>query len=283
PLVTWSTSFSPSYSFADATRVSASVALSQELTKADGDDNPQTLLLSDVSLGLSRPLYNFERGPKLSGSLALTLPASTASRTDSLVTSLGARVNAAQKVGKFGISLGTGVRKNFHRYTHPVRDPDTGHGFVTGDGLVVDDVVTGISRNGGNELQGNTYFEGEANNTSFIWASSLGASYPATDRLSFGISYGLAMSWTYDSYPLDQYSSPYARGGHGRGESQTGSLSASYEATDQLVFGIGMVTGGGLLSADEKRYRFPFYAFEGAESNLTTFFVSATYTESIPL
>jgi hypothetical protein len=44
-----------------------------------------------------------------------------------------------------------------------------------------------------------------------------------------------------------------------------------------------MVTAGGVFSADNKRYRFPFYAFEGAESNLTTFFVNATYTESIPL
>jgi hypothetical protein len=283
PLVTWSTSLSPSYSFPDATRISASVAMSQELTKADGDDEPYTVLFSDVSLVASRPIYNFEHGPKLSGSLSTLIPVSTASRADSLITSLGARINAAQRVGKFGLSLGTGVRKNFHRYTHPVRDPATGRDFVTRDGLAITDVVTGISRNGGSELAGNTYFEGEANNTSLVWATSLGASYPVTDRLSLGISYGIAASWTYDSYPLDQYSSPNAKAGHGRGESQTGTLTASYEATDKLSFGLGMVTGGGLRSADDKRFRFPFYAFEGAESNLTTFFVSATYTEAIPL
>jgi hypothetical protein len=50
-----------------------------------------------------------------------------------------------------------------------------------------------------------------------------------------------------------------------------------------MSFGLGMVTAGGVFSADNKRVRFPFYAFEGADSNLTTFFVNATYTESIPL
>jgi hypothetical protein len=44
-----------------------------------------------------------------------------------------------------------------------------------------------------------------------------------------------------------------------------------------------MATGGPTRTADDKRIRFPFFALEGPESNMTTFFISATYTESIPL
>jgi hypothetical protein len=283
PMVDWSLSISPAYSFPDSTRISAGASLSQELTKSDGDDAPNTLLFGDISLGVARPLYAFENGPRISGSLSARIPTSTASRADSLYTSLGAGLNGGMSFGKFGLNVGTGFRKNFHRYTHPTRDADTRRGLTTRDGLVIEDVVTGIARAGGSELAGNTYFDGESNNTSAILSGTLGASYAITDRLGIGLSYGLSTSWTYESYPLDDLSSPYATEGRGRHDTQTGTISANFRARDNLSFGLGMVTAGGVFSADNKRYRFPFYAFEGAESNLTTFFVNATYTESIPL
>jgi hypothetical protein len=283
PMVDWSMSFSPSYSFADSTRISASTGISQELSQSDGDDDPQTLLFSDIQLSVARPLYKFEVGPRISGSLSSSLPLSTSSRSDSLITTLGLGLNASQSFGKFGVSLGTGFRKNFHRYTHPTRDANTRRALTTREGMVIEDVVTGIARQGGNELAGSTYFDGAANNTSMVMRASLGASYAATDKLGFNISYGLSKSFSYESYALDEFSSPYANEGRGVRDAQTGTLSANYRALDNLSFGLGMVTAGGVFSADNKRYRFPFYAFEGADSNLTTFFVNATYTESIPL
>jgi hypothetical protein len=283
PMVDWSLSVSPAYMFPDMTRISASASLSQELTKADGDDEPNTLLFGDISLGIGRPLYKFENGPKISGSLSTRIPTSTASRQDSLITTLGAGLSAGMGFGKFGVSVGTGFRKNFHRYTHPTRDVRTGRSLTTRDGLVIEDVVTGIARSGGSELSGNTYFDGESNNTSAVLSGTVGVSYAATDRLGFSLSYGLSTSWTYDSIPLDEFSSPYATEGRGRHDAQTGTIAGNYKALDNLSFGLGMATAGGIFSADNKRYRFPFYAFEGAESNLTTFFINVTYTESIPL
>jgi hypothetical protein len=283
PMVDWSLAISPSYSFPDNTRVSASASINQELTKSDGFDAPNTLLFGDISLGVSRPLYQFENGPKINGSLSARLPTSTASRADSLITSIGAGLSSGMSFGKLGVSAALGYRKNFHRYTHPTRQANTGRGLTTRDGLVIEDVVTGIARSGGSELAGNTYFDGESNNTSMVLSGTLGASYSLTDRLGFAISYGLAKSWTYDSYPLDDLSSPYATSGRGQHDTQTGTLSASYQALDNLSLGLGMATAGGVFRADNKSYRFPFYAFEGAESNMTTFFVNATYTESIPL
>ena len=283
PMVDWSLAISPSYSFPDNTRVSASASISQELTKADGDDAPNTLLFGDISLGVGRPLYQFANGTRINGSLSARIPTSTASRVSTLITSIGAGLSSGLNFGKFGLSFGLGYRKNFHQYTHPTRQPDTRRGLTTRDGLVIEDVVTGIARSGGSELAGNTYFDGESNNTSMVLSGTLGASYSLTDRIGFGISYGLAKSWTYDSYPVDDLSSPYATAGRGQHDTQTGALSANYRAFDNLSFGLGMATAGGIFRADNKSYRFPFYAFEGAESNMTTFFVNATYTESIPL
>jgi hypothetical protein len=295
PMVDWSVSLAPSYMFPDGTRVSANASLSQELTLSGSDDDPHTMILSDVGLGVSRPLYSFERGPALFGSLAMQVPTSESSRVESLVTSLGARVSASQPVGPVFLSFGTGFRKNFHRYTHPVRDPRAGDELVTRDGLVVEDVVTGIGRFGGSELAGATYFDGESNNTSMVFSNSLSAFYPATEKLGLGISYNLSHSWTYESYALNDIDLDICEGvdacrsgvgasaGRGRRDSHGGTVFANYQALHQLAFGLGMATGGPTRTADDKRIRFPFFNFEGEESNMTTFFISATYTESIPL
>jgi hypothetical protein len=283
PMVDWSLSLSPSYLFSDGTRISANASLSQELTQSGGDDEPQTVIFSDIGLNVSRALYQFNNGPRVFGSLAMQLPTSQGSRVETLITSLGARLSAAQPVGPVFISLGTGFRKNFHEYTHPVRDPRAGADLVTRDGLVVEEVVTGIARNGGSELAGATYFDGESSNTSMIWSNSLSAFWPVSEKFGLGLSYNLSHSWTYDSYDLDELSGEGARAGRGRSDSHGGTFFANYQALDQLAFGLGMATGGPTRTADDKRIRFPFFNFDGAESNMTTFFISATYTESIPL
>jgi hypothetical protein len=283
PMVDWSLSLSPSYFFSDGTRLSASASLSQELTQSGGDDDPQTIIFSDIGLSASRSLYRFKGGPQIFGSLALQLPTSESSRIETLRTSVGARLSASQPVGPVFISLGTGYRKNFHEYTHPTRNPNTGDPFTTRDGLVVEELVTGIARNGGSELAGATYFEGESNNTSMVWSNSLSAFWPVTEKLGIGISYNLSHSWTYESYELDELSGVGAKEGRGRRDSHGGGIFANYQALDQLAFGLGMATGGPTRTADDKRVRFPFFNLEGPESNMTTFFISATYTEAISL
>jgi hypothetical protein len=284
PMVDWSASLGASYLFADQTRVSANASLSQELTISDGDDDPQTLIFGDVGLGVSRPLYKWDNGgPSLFGSVSMILPTSTSSRVDTLITSVGTRLSLSQPLGKVALTFGSGFRKNFHEYTHPIRDPNTGRGLTTRDGLVIDEVVTGLARSGGSELAGATYFDGESSNTSMVWSNSLSLFWPATEKLGLGISYNLTHAWTYDSYAVDEVSGVGAGGGRGRSDSHGGSIFANYQALDSLSFGLGMATGGPTRTADDKRIRFPFYAFEGAASNMTTFFISATYSEAIEL
>jgi hypothetical protein len=283
PSVDWSLSLGPAYLFAGGTRVSANASLSQELTLSGGADDPQTLIFGDVGLSVARPIYRFEKGPILSGSLSMQLPTSEASQTETLITSLGGRLSASQPIGGFFVSVGSGFRKNFHRYTNPVREPGTGRPFVTEDGLVIEEIVTGLTRNGGNELSGTAYFDGESNNTSMVWSNSAMAAYQLTDALALSLMYSLSHSWTYNSYPLDELSGVGATEGRGRNDSHGGTLSANYQATDQLGIGLGMSTFGPTRTADDKRIRFPFFAFEGKENNMTSFSISVTYTEKVGL
>jgi hypothetical protein len=283
PSVDWSLSLVPAYLFAGGTRVSASASLSQELTLSGGADDPQTLIFGDVGLSVARPIHRFQGGPILTGSLSMQLPTSEASQTETLITSLGGRLSASQPIGDFFVSVGSGFRKNFHRYTNPVREPGTGRPFVTEDGLVIEEVVTGLTRNGGNELSGTAYFDGESNNTSMVWSNSAMAAYQLTDALALSLMYSLSHSWTYNSYELDELSGVGATAGRGRNDSHGGTLSANYQATDQLGIGLGMSTFGPTRTADDKRIRFPFFAFEGKENNMTSFSISVTYTERVGL
>jgi hypothetical protein len=283
PMVAWGLSVSPGFLFSDMTRVGASIGIDQELTQAAGDDEPQTIILGDLQLSVSRPLYSFEGGPMLFGSLSSQIPTSEASRVSSLVTSLGGRVTAAQPVSGVFLSFGTGFRKNFHRYTHPIRNPSTGETFVTRDGLVVEDLRTGIARAGGNELSGATYFDGGSNNTSMVLSNSISAFYPASEKIGLGLSYSLSHSWTYESYDLDELSGVGASAGRGRCDGHGASLFVTYQALANLGFSAAVSDGGATRTADDKSIRFPFFNSDGPESNMTSFSLSVTLTEAIPL
>lgn len=283
PMVAWSTSFSPSYQFADTTRISASASLNQELTLADGDDDPQTLLFGDVSLGLSRLLYRFEDGPRISGSLSATLPTSDASRAATLRTSIGMGVGVSHALSeRWFLSFNSAFRKNFHEYTSPVRDPRLGGSFISRDGLAVADLTTGIARAGGPELRSESVFvEPGVLNTSFSISNGIGVSYSATERLGLSVNYQLSHSFVYEGYPVDELSGVGARGGRGRRDSHAASISANYRLLENLSVSAGIANGGSPRTADDRRIRIPFLSLEGRE--LTMFSVGVTYTQPVPL
>lgn len=283
PMLAWSTSFSPSYVFADSTRLSASASLNQELTISDGDDDPQTLIFGDIQFGLSRPIYKFENGgPSISGSLSASLPTSDSSRAATLRTTLGAGIGLGQRIDdRWSLSFNTAVRKNFHQYTSPVRDPRASS-VVTRDGLAVVELSTGIARDGGPELRNEaTYVEPGLINTSFSLSNGIGVSFSATDKLGFGFNYQLSNSWVYESFPVDELSGVGAQPGRGRRDSHAASFSANYSLLDNLSISAGVANGGSTRTADDRRIRIPFLSFEGQD--LTIFSVGVTYTQPVPL
>jgi hypothetical protein len=282
-MVAWSASFSPSYTFKDTTRISASATVNQELTLADGDDDPQTLLFGDVGLNLSRSIYKFSTGTRLSGSLSGSIPTSDASQASTLRTTLGAGLSLSHPLNdQWSLSFSTTYRKNFHEYTSPVRDPRADSSFRTRDGLDVVDLSTAIVRQGSPDLRNqSTYVEASTNNTSFSWSNGIGVSYTATEKLSFSLNYQLTHSWTYESFALDELSGVGATDGRGRRDTHGASLSASYQLLDNLGLSAGIANGGSPRTADDRRIRIPFLSYESQD--LTIFSLGISYSQPVPL
>jgi hypothetical protein len=116
-----------------------------------------------------------------------------------------------------------------------------------------------------------------------VLSNALSVFYPVSESVGLGASYNLSHSWTYESFDLDEQSGVGARAGRGRSDSHGGSLMVNYFPSARFALTAGMGTGGPTRTDDDKRIRFPFFNFSGPENNLTSFFVSVTLTESIPL
>ncbi len=296
-LVAWSGGLGVGYRLPDSTRIGARIGVNQELTLSDGDDDPQTLLLGDTGLSVARLLYNFEDGPQLFGSLSATIPTSKASRVATLVTSLNAGVSASQNVGPVALTFGTRYRKNFHRYTSSLREREGGT-FVGEDGVErpistgyepigtgLIDPATGLTNVGGNQqIDVETLANEGSNNTSMSWSNSLSLFYMVESLPGLGLSagYSLGHSWAYEGYARDELSGVGAESGVARRDRHGGSIGALY-FLGRVTLSMGMSTGGPTRSNDNKRIRFPFFNFDGPESNMTTFSLGVTLTESIPL
>ena len=164
--------------------------------------------------------------------------------------------------------MSSSFRKNFHRYTTPVLDGAQSIPFVN-------------PRAGSAELVEDGLAQAGTNNVSHSVAGELSVGYSPWKPLSFGIAYGLSAGFTYRSVPLDERSGVYADEGVGQRDLSSGTISASYELDERFSFGAGVSTLGPPLTDDGKSPRFPFWDFESEADNLTTFYVDATFTESL--
>jgi hypothetical protein len=274
--VAWNGVLIPGYQFRDRTRLSLVASLTQELTQSDTESTAHQLQLSDLRIGVSRPIYVFEKTEtQLFGELYGYAPTSRASRFDGLYTALDARLSIQQPVGNFFFSYRTAFRKNFHRYVTPVLSEE--------DAVDQNNLRTEIAREGGNEIVNAGIAIGGQNNVSFTWSNQLLAAYSFNDKLSVSALYVLAHGWTYESFPRDELTSQNAVAGRGRRDSSATDLSVSYQLLENLGLSGGIHTVSTPRGSDTRSLRFPFYEFSGAELNYSTFYVSATLTEKIPL
>jgi hypothetical protein len=265
----YSLAFAPSYAPSKDISIGLLVAMSQELTDSDIDTERQQVLLSDTRLSGS---FAFGKIPTadigVTGQARLFLPSSLASQHQTLVLGTGLLLALSRELGPVSLGLGTSFRKNFHRYSTPVLDGPQAVPFVNpraGSAEVVED---GLAQAG-------------TSNVSHSVAGELSVRYTPLEPLSFGIAYGLSAGFTYRSVPLDHLSGVHADGGVGQRDLSSGTLSASYELDERFSFGAGVSTVGPPLTADGKSPRFPFWDFESEADNLTTFYVDATFTESL--
>lgn len=276
--IAWNLGLVPGYQFADRTRIQLSLGVSQELTQNDGDSVPHQLLLSDLRLGVSRPLYRWDSTKtQITGEFGVVAPTSLRSRFEHLYTAASASLSLQQPVDDFYFSFRTAFRKNFHRYSTPI---------LTEEDIETDEangLKTELARQGGNERVQAGIAVGMQNNVSHTWSNQLLAAYSFTDKLTLSVLYALAHGWGYESYANDELTAAGAQAGSRRGDASTADLSLSYQAKDNFEIAGGVRTLTSPRTADDKALRFPFYEFNNAELNLSVFYISATLTEKIPL
>jgi hypothetical protein len=270
--VGWGASIAPGYRPTDELMLSAYAKVTQELTDSDVDSQRQQLQLLDVNL---RADYKLGTIPvvdvKAATGLWLALPTSKVSQFETLVLGASARLVLGREFGEhFSLDYLGIFRKNFHEYEGPVLDSSGGGSpppvFV---------------RQGSPEDLGGSLVAVGTNNVSFYFYNLLQLSWIPIEELAFGLAYGLTNAFTYASHPKDELSSPYAEDGVGQRDSTIAVLEAGYTLDKRFSFSAGVQTSSVPKSDDNQSFRFPFYDFEGAAENATTFYIDVTVTEAI--
>lgn len=248
---------------------SANASVSYEYTPPDNAVG-RRYNWSDIGLGLSAPaIWKDEKftGIVVTPRIGLTLPVSIGSLFRGTITNLSGGIGLGRAFGRFNLGASVGVGRTFY-------------GEVTRN---ITDAESKLR-----DQQQNVIFICRTDSTNCglrgvptLWSLSGGlhASYSPIDRLSFGL--GLNMSKGFKYYQgVDEFSSkaqtsngPAVRG-QGTADNMVGSLSASYQLTDALGISASMGTAQPPRSADNRRFRFPFYAFEGQENGYTSYSVA---------
>jgi hypothetical protein len=270
--VGWGASIAPGYRPVKDLMLSVYAKVTQEVTDSDVDTNRQQLQLLDVNL---RSDYQLGTIPgidvKAAVGLWLYLPTSDVSQFETLMLGTGWRLVLGKQFGDhFSLDYLGIFRKNFHEYEGPVLDSASGDGpppvFV---------------RPGSPEDLGGQLVAVGTNNVSFYFYNVVQATWLPIAELSFALAYGLTNSFTYASHPKDELSSPYAEDGIGQRDATIAVIEAGYTLDKRFAFGIGIQTLSVPKSDDNQSFRFPFYDFEGAAENATTFYIDVTISEAI--
>lgn len=127
------------------------------------------------------------------------------------------------------------------------------------------------------------------NNNSFLaLQGSLSLTWVATDGIFVSLGYGMQTGLKYaaaskvDEFTppsLDQNGNPVARTGMSRSDTQSASISLSFNLTDAISGSLYLFNFAPLLTADQKSVRFPLIDVTGLANNNTAvgFSLSATY------
>lgn len=270
--VGWGASVAPGYRPTDELLLSAYAKVTQEVTDSDVDTARQQLQLLDVAL---RADYALGTIPvidvKAATGLWLALPTSRISQFETLMLGASARLVLGRKLGEhFSLDYLGIFRKNFHEYESPVLDS-------AGGGSTPPVFI----REGGNEDLPGTLVALGTNNVSFYFYNLLAFSWLPSEKWAFAIAYGMTNAFTYASFQKNELSSPYADDGPGQRDSTIAVLEAAYQLDKRFAFSAGIQTQSVPKSDDNQSFRFPFYDFEGAAENATTFYIDVTLTEAI--
>ncbi len=219
---------------------------------------PHQARFNDISLSLGyAPVYVIPRADiRISAGLGGTIPTSVYSRNDTLRTAISPSLSFSRSFGEFSLSYGLSASKNFHRFTHPVQDPDE---------------LDLIFREGGAEQQAQGLVaEGGLSLSEWSMGHNVSASYTWFEGFRTSLGWGFGSAWGYIPSPKDELSSEHARSGRIARQSMTGSITASYSFLDHFSTSLGMSTGGPPKTADNRRIRFPFFDTQSGNLQYTS-------------
>ena len=177
--------------------------------------------------------------------------------------SAGAAINLVRNFGPVMLAYRLRYTKNFHEYSNATLDTTE-----LSDGSML--------RAGGAEDLGSGLMAAPFQNISYFLRNRLLMSWNINSAWSLQAMLRVTNLFRYYDAPLDEHSSPYAREGRGRADTQLGTMSLNYVMGGSWIWSATTTTWSAPWTNDNQSYRFPFWDFVSATDNITTVSLSVT-------
>jgi hypothetical protein len=269
--VRWGLDFGGSYTIPviDVT-ASISTGFTQWLSRGAGpgdQQEPQLFRWNDTTVSFFRPIYGFDFGLRIMGSLTFTIPTSRSSNQSDLYTTINPTLIILQKFGALGFIGFIDYSQNFNKYTSTTYDPND---------------VNILSRAGGAERLDSSTIAAPGVLTQSTLFYAAGVNYSFLDKFLFAVRFGGIDFWSYDNGTItnaDEFTSQYADSARGHGQLSFAALRLTYNPTANMSAGISLTTQQPWKTRDNKSIRFPFFDFESPSNNFSfmNFTVSGFY------
>ena len=198
--------------------------------------------------------------------VTIVFPTSLLSRlmTKAFGLRLGVDIEASP-VAWLGLDVRARATKNFNTYTNAVLKDD-------------DFSAPPVSRAGGAEAlaAGRTATTIGATSWEVVWGASVEGRPVA--GLSVLVDFEMAHLFSYHRIPVDRWSSPYAQPGRGQSDLMYGTIELAYEVNEHLTLALGTVVEQTPKTADNRRFRFPFWDTTNGADNGQVFYLDVTGT-----
>ncbi len=191
----------------------------------------------------------------------LGFPSSYESRFRDKYLSLAVAFDLADMLAKGHLYLNYTFRftKNFNKYTVAAVSTN-------------DQYPVAVARFKGNEELATNLIATGLQNTSFSFLDSVMVSWIINPKWTLTLLFGIINSFTYKSFPKDQYAAASAKSGRGQNDWTYGVLDLTYQPWRHYGFSWGISSYQPAKTANDKSFRFPFFDFSTEANNYTNFY-----------
>lgn len=271
PYYSWLLSIRPRYYITKQLFAELRFDLSQELTTSYGTTTTKKYQVMPSDTLLTVKYSNLYTIPKakinFSPFIRITAPTSYESAYRDLYLALALGFDLTRTFGPIFLDYTIRASKSFNKYTVATVKVDKSKPVA-------------VARVKGNEeLAGNLIATG-SNNVEWSLYNSILGSWMINDKWSVSLWFAILNSWTYNSYPKDEYSAPQAKAGRGQRDYVFSQIDVTFQPWAYVGFSAGISTAYlPPKTQDNRSFRFPFFDYSSPANNYTTFYldVFATY------